>query len=97
MVHIDDRLLQRLQELAMLQIPEEEKEQIEEELNRFLEFVEVLNELDLEGVEPSFLPVQNPAPLRPDEPQLDPTIPEMVLAHAPKVQDHFFIVPKIIE
>jgi len=97
MVKIDDALLERLQKLAMLQIPQDRRAEVEAELNRFLEFVDILDELDLENVEPAYGAADRSAPLRPDEPKNDPEIPKMVLAHAPKAEDDFFIVPKIIE
>jgi len=97
MVKIDDALLERLQKLSMLEVEEEKKAAIEEELNKFLAFVDVLEELDLEGMEISSSPNVTAAPLRKDEPQNDPQIPKIILEHAPKAEDDFFIVPKIIE
>ena len=97
MVKIDDKLLQRLQTLAMVEIEEEKRLAIKEDLNRFLEFVDVLDELDLSGVETTFSINTEAAPLRKDEPKNDPEIAQSILQHAPKSQDDFFIVPKIIE
>ena len=97
MVKIDDVLLERLQKLSMLQIEDEKKSAIEEDLNKFLAFVDVLEELDLSSCEATFSPTTTQAPLRKDEPHLDPTISKQILEHAPKAQDDFFIVPKIIE
>ncbi len=97
MVKIDDALLQRLQKLSMLEIEDELKADMEKELNQFLEFVEVLNELDLEGLEATFSPLSHPAPLREDIPQPQPEVAKKILQHAPKSEDDFFIVPKIID
>jgi len=95
MVQIDDALLQRLQNLCMLEV--KEKERIKDDLNRFLQFVEILDELDLQSVEEAHGAIRQNAPLREDIPYNDPAIPEMILKHAPKAEDDFFIVPKIIE
>ena len=97
MQKIDSALLERLQNLSMLSISEEEKEHTLQELNKFLEFVDILDELDLDSLEATFSPIDISAPLRKDEPHLDPTIPQKILRHAPKAMDNFFIVPKIIE
>ncbi len=97
MVKIDDALLQRLQKLAMVEIESEKAPQVEQELNRFLEFVDVLDELDLSEVEASFAINVESAPLRKDEPKTNPEVSQSILEHAPKAVDNFFIVPKIIE
>jgi aspartyl-tRNA(Asn)/glutamyl-tRNA(Gln) amidotransferase subunit C len=97
MVKIDDVLLKRLQKLSMIEIDEDNKEQIENELNQFLEFVDILNELDLENLEATFNPLNKPAPLREDIPKPQPQIAKKILKNAPKSVDDFFIVPKIID
>ncbi len=97
MVKIDDALLERLQKLSMIKIEEQKKAAIEEELNKFLAFVDVLEELDLSAIEISTSLNIEAAPLRKDEPASDPSIAKTILEHAPKSQEDFFIVPKIIE
>ncbi len=81
----------------MVSISQEHEEKSLEELNRFLEFVDILNELDLGNIEATYNPIEAGAPLRKDEPKHDPTIPQKILKNAPEVIDNFFIVPKIIE
>ena len=97
MEKIDSALLERLQNLSMVTISAEHKEKTIEELNKFLEFVNILDELDLSDLEATFSPIETSAPLRKDEPHLDPTVSQKILQHAPKSADNFFIVPKIIE
>ncbi len=97
MKKIDENLLERLQTLSMISIAQEKKGEVLEDLNRFLEFVENLNSLDLEGLDATFNPLEAAAPLRKDEPHLDTSIGEKILQRAPKSADNFFIVPKIIE
>ena len=95
MEKLDRQLLERLQNLAMVSIQDENKTL--DELNKFLEFVDILDELDLSNIDAVYNPLSQNAPLRPDTPQIDPAIPQKVLGHAPKVIDNFFVVPKIIE
>jgi aspartyl-tRNA(Asn)/glutamyl-tRNA(Gln) amidotransferase subunit C len=91
---IDKALIQRLENLSMVEI--EDKEKMAKDLEEIVEFVEMLNELDTENIEATFSTLNNPTPLRDDEPVKTEIIKE-VLAHAPKAKDGYFIVPKIIE
>ncbi len=97
MQRIDATLLHRLETLSQLQIDASNKDAILDELNKFLDFVEILNELDLDNVPPTFNVIDSQAPLRQDVPQSDPTVAQKILSHAPKSEEDFFIVPKIIE
>ncbi|WP_456470626.1 Asp-tRNA(Asn)/Glu-tRNA(Gln) amidotransferase subunit GatC [Caminibacter sp.] len=91
---IDEKLIKRLETLAMIEI--EDKEKMAKDLAEIVEFVEMLNELDTENIDATFSTLNNPTPLREDEP-VKTDIVKDVLAHAPKAKDGYFIVPKIIE
>jgi len=91
---IDEKLINRLENLSMIEI--EDKEKMAKDLEEIVEFVEMLNELDTENIEATFSTLNNPTPLREDEPVKSDII-EDVLKHAPKSKDGYFIVPKIIE
>ena len=93
---IDETLLHKLEKLSALSIAKEKQGQLISELSEILTFVEHLNELDLSAFEKSVAMIEGGEPLRKDEPQASSVIKE-VFAHAPAVQDGFFIVPKIIE
>ena len=97
MQSIDKALLKRLEELSMLKIEEEHSDTILKELNNFLSFVDILDELPLENIEATFNPLNSAAPLRKDIPNPQPEVGQKILAIAPKAEDDFFIVPKIIE
>jgi len=91
---IDEKLVKRLETLSMVEI--DDKEKMAKDLAEIVEFVEMLNELDTSGVDATFSTLNNPTPLREDEPVKNEVI-EDILDHAPKSKDGFFIVPKIIE
>jgi len=74
----------------------EDKEKMAKDLEEIVEFVEMLNELDTESIDATFSTLDNPTPLREDNPVKSGII-EDVLANAPKTKDGYFIVPKIIE
>ncbi|GAB6045183.1 Asp-tRNA(Asn)/Glu-tRNA(Gln) amidotransferase subunit GatC [Caminibacter profundus] len=91
---IDEKLVRRLENLSMIEV--EDKEKMAKDLEEIVEFVEMLNELDTESIDATFSTLDNPTPLREDNPVKSGII-EDVLANAPKTKDGYFIVPKIIE
>ena len=83
-------------ELARLEFKESELEKFTEQLGNILEYIEDLNELDTEGIEPTSHGVELTTPLREDKVvQLITT--EEALRNAPEKDDGFFVVPKVIE
>ena len=66
------------------------------ELNQILHWIEQLNAVDVEGVEPLTSVVEMEMKQRDDE-VTDGECPEDVLANAPAAQDHYFVVPKVVE
>ncbi len=94
---IDETLLSKLEKLSSLKISEEKRESTIQEIAKIVDFVENLNELDLDNEEASFSTIEGGTPFREDTPKNDPKIIEDILNHAPKKEDGFFVVPKIIE
>lgn len=94
---IDNDLLQKLEKLSMLKIKDKNREEIIKDLSNIVNFVENLNELDLEKEEATFTTIQGGTPMRKDSPAKDPEIIKNILKNAPKSEDNFFVVPKIIE
>jgi aspartyl-tRNA(Asn)/glutamyl-tRNA(Gln) amidotransferase subunit C len=96
-MHIDETLLQRLEKLSFLQIPEEHRNEMIAQLSEIVSFVDNLSELSTEGVEATFAMSDAPTRLRDDIGIVDRSINDDILTHAPHASEHFFIVPKIIE
>lgn len=96
-MQIDETLLQRLEKLSYLQIPEGDRAEMIAQLSEIVSFVDNLGELDTDGVEATFSMSDSATHLREDIGVADRAINDDILAHAPHAQDHFFIVPKIIE
>ncbi len=94
---IDSDLLTKLEKLSSLYIEESKREEIIEELSKILEFVEILNELDLDSQEATFTTVEGGTPFREDIAKVDGNVIKTILENAPKTDEGFFIVPKIIE
>ena len=83
-------------ELARLRFSPDEEERLTEDLNRILQYMDKLKELDTEGVEPTahVLPLGNA--FRRDEVDPSPAVAE-ILAAAPQRQGRYYKVPRIIE
>ncbi len=93
---VDAALVRRVSHLARIRVPEERLESLAGELNGILNWIEQLNEVDVEGVEPLTSVVEATQPLR-DDVVTDGAVPDKVLANAPRSTDGFFIVPKVVE
>ncbi|MEA2450769.1 MAG: aspartyl-tRNA(Asn)/glutamyl-tRNA(Gln) amidotransferase subunit [Thermoleophilaceae bacterium] len=89
---IDREQVLHVARLARLRLNDEEVERMADELSSILEHVERIDELDLEGVEPTSHVIDVENVLRPDEPR--PSLPrERALANAPDATDEGFRVP----
>ena len=95
-MEVNDALIDKLAHLARLKFNEAEKEEIKNDLQRMILFVEKLNELDLENVEPLLHMSGETNVLREDEIQGSITREE-ALSNAPLHDDQFFKVPKVIK
>ncbi|MDR1614573.1 MAG: Asp-tRNA(Asn)/Glu-tRNA(Gln) amidotransferase subunit GatC [Campylobacteraceae bacterium] len=96
-MNIDGKLLSKIETLSSLKIEENERENIINQLSEIVNFVENLNELDLSSCEATFTTVTGGTPFREDIPKNNEDIIKTVIKYAPKTQNGFFIVPKIIE
>jgi aspartyl-tRNA(Asn)/glutamyl-tRNA(Gln) amidotransferase subunit C len=88
--------VRRIAHLARIAVTETEVPHLQGELNAMLAFVEQLREVDVDGVEPmtSVMPMEMKK--RPDVVN-DGEIPDDVVRNAPAIDDHFFLVPKVVE
>jgi len=93
----DDTMLQRLEKLSMLKIEDAKREETINELEKIVGFVEILGELDTEGLDPSFRTLNCGTPMREDTPNENSEIKKIIVENAPKVEDDYFVVPNIIE
>lgn len=96
-MQIDETLLQRLEKLSFLQIPDEHRQEMIKQLSEIVSFVDNLSELSTEGIDPTFAMSDAATRLRDDRGEVERSINDDILAHAPHASEHFFIVPKIIE
>jgi len=82
-------------ELARLSFTEVEKEKMTSELNAILQYVEKLNEIDTDGVEP-LSSIHDEVNVLRDDIRQESISNETALLNAPDKLDRFFRVPKVI-
>jgi aspartyl-tRNA(Asn)/glutamyl-tRNA(Gln) amidotransferase subunit C len=95
MSHIRRAEVLEIAALARLSLTDQEVDRMTTDLDAILTYVEALRDLDLADVEPMTHAVPFDCPLRPDE-QGASLSPSDALANAPRRQDNFFEVPRII-
>ena len=93
---VDAATVRRVAHLARIRVAEERLEPLAAELNGILAWIEQLNEVDIEGVEPLTSVVEATLTMREDV-VTDGGNVAAVLANAPRSVDGFFIVPKVVE
>jgi aspartyl-tRNA(Asn)/glutamyl-tRNA(Gln) amidotransferase subunit C len=93
---VDATTVRRIAHLARIAVRDDEVPHLQGELNAMLAFVEQLSEVDVEGVEPMTSVTPMVMKKRADVVN-DGEIAETVVANAPATEDHFFLVPKVVE
>src|ERR1700680_3631310 len=93
---VDAATVRRIAHLARIAVAEDEVEHLRGELNAILAFVEQLAEVDVAGVEPMTSVTPMTMKKRPDV-VTDGGDPDAILKNAPATEDHYFLVPKVVE
>ena len=93
---VDLATVKRVAHLARIAVSEEEASRMTGELNSILGFVEQLDEVNVEGVEPmtSVIPMEMK---KREDVVTDGAKADDIVANAPATEDHFFQVPKVVE
>ncbi|HEV7462482.1 MAG TPA: Asp-tRNA(Asn)/Glu-tRNA(Gln) amidotransferase subunit GatC [Methyloceanibacter sp.] len=93
---VDRAAVRRIARLARIAITEAEAERFEQELSGILDWVAQLDEIDTSAVEPMTRVAAMTMQRRKDK-VTDGFCADDILKNAPKVDDHYFVVPKIVE
>ena len=93
---VDSMTVRRIARLARIKVADDEIERLKDELSAMLAFVEQLSEVNVDGVEPMTSVTPMEMKKRADVVN-DGEIADEVVANAPETQDHFFLVPKVVE
>ncbi len=93
---IDLKTIKHISKLSRISVAEKKAEKLEGDLNSIFEFIEKLNELKTENVEPLTSIAETTLKLRPDEVK-SKNLREQVIKNSPKENEDYFVVPKVIE
>lgn len=93
---IDDKTAAHVAKLARIKVDEQALPALAQEFNNILGFIEQLNEVDVDGVEPMVSVTPMRLKRRTDV-VTDGDQPDQVLANAPDAREGFFAVPKVVE
>jgi aspartyl-tRNA(Asn)/glutamyl-tRNA(Gln) amidotransferase subunit C len=93
---VDEATVQRIARLARIKVTPAEAKGLEKELTGILDWVKMLDEVDTKNVEPMTRVVPIELRQRADK-VTDGEIAGDVTANAPQIEDHFFVVPKVVE
>ncbi|MFY0309592.1 Asp-tRNA(Asn)/Glu-tRNA(Gln) amidotransferase subunit GatC [Leisingera sp. D0M16] len=93
---IDQSTAAKVAKLARIKVEDDALPALADEFNNILGFIEQLNEVDVEGVEPMTSVTPQRLKRRKDE-VTDGNQQDKVLANAPDAREGFFAVPKVVE
>jgi aspartyl-tRNA(Asn)/glutamyl-tRNA(Gln) amidotransferase subunit C len=95
-MQVDEATVRRIARLARIRISDAEAKGLEKELSGILDWAKQLDEVDTSAVEPMTRVVAQKLAMRNDVVN-DGEIADAVTANAPLTEDHYFVVPKIVE
>lgn len=94
-MELGDAEILHVARLARLRLTAEELEPVRQDLNRVLDYVETLRQLNLDGIEPTMHVAGTLAVLRADRVEPSLSVADAV-RNAPEVRDSMFVVPRIM-
>lgn len=95
-MEIDEATVRKIAHLARIKVSDEESKKLQRELNGILDWVAELNAIDTDGVPPMTGIGAAQLTMRPDV-VTDGDRAADVVKNAPRSEDNFFLVPKVIE
>jgi aspartyl-tRNA(Asn)/glutamyl-tRNA(Gln) amidotransferase subunit C len=96
LMSLDLATVRRIATLARIHLDDAELPALQAELNGILGWIEQLNEVNVEGIEPLTGAAQMALKMREDV-VTDGGYPEKIMANAPERAGDFFVVPKVVE
>jgi aspartyl-tRNA(Asn)/glutamyl-tRNA(Gln) amidotransferase subunit C len=93
---LDTDTVRRIADLARIRVADDQLAPMAAELSGIMRWIELLNEVDTEGVAPMTGVADFALPMR-DDVVTDGGAPEKVLSNAPERAENFFAVPKVVE
>ena len=95
-MNIDKETVEKVAHLARLELAEDEKEKMIDDMNKIIGFMDKLNDIDTSGIEPLVYMTNEINTVREDAIKQEVTHEEALL-NAPKHDKDYFLVAKVIE
>ena len=93
---IDLKTIKHISKLSRISVDEKKAEKLAGDLNSIFDFIEKLNELKTDNVEPLTSVAETTLKLRPDEVKAK-ILENKLLKNSPEENEDYFVVPKVIE
>ena len=93
---IDLKTIKHISKLSRISVDEPKAEKLAGDLNSIFEFIEKLNELNTDKVEPLTSVAETKLKFRSDEVKSE-NIREQIIKNSPEDNEDFFVVPKVVE
>ncbi len=93
---IDLKTIKHISKLSRISVDEQKAEKLAGDLNSIFEFIEKLNELNTDKVEPLTSVAKTTLKFRSDEVKSE-NIREQIIKNSPEDNEDFFVVPKVVE
>ena len=93
---IDLKTIKHISKLSRISVDDEKAKKLEGDLNSIFEFIEKLNELKTEDIEPLTSIAETTLKFRSDE-VTSKNIKNQILKNSPENNEDFFVVPKVVE
>ena len=93
---IDLKTIKHISKLSRISVDEKKAEKLAGDLNSIFEFIEKLNELKTDNVEPLTSVAETTLKFRPDKIESE-NIREQIIKNSPEDNEDFFVVPKVVE
>ena len=93
---IDLKIIKHISKLSRISVDEEKAKKLKGDLNSIFDFIEKLNELNTDNVEPLTSVAETTLKLRADEVKSE-NIRDQILKNSPEENEDFFVVPRVVE
>ena len=93
---IDLKTIKHISKLSRISVDDKKAKKLAGDLNSIFKFIEKLNELKTDNVEPLTSVAETTLKLRPDEVK-SKDIREQIIKNSPQDNEDYFVVPKVIE
>ena len=93
---IDLKTIKHISKLSRISVDDVKADKLAGDLNSIFNFIEKLNELNTDNVEPLTSVAETTLKLRPDQVK-SKNIRDQILKNSPEENEDFFVVPRVVE